>query len=109
VAVGFEWPELSQVLDKVEEELAELRVELKDGSPERIADELGDLLFTLVNVARKVGIDPEEALRTQLKKFHRRWHYIEAAASEQNKTVELFSLEEQEALWQEAKQKERAN
>ncbi len=107
VSVGFEWPELSQVLAKVDEELAELRVELNEGSPERIADELGDLLFTLVNVARKVGIDPEESLRGQLKKFHRRWHYIEAAAKEQNRAVELFSLSEQEALWQEAKQKER--
>jgi tetrapyrrole methylase family protein/MazG family protein len=106
VAVGFEWPEIDQVLDKVEEELSELRVELKDGTPTRIADELGDVLFTLVNVARKVGIDPEESLRTQLKKFHRRWRYIETAARAQNRPIETIPLAEQEALWQEAKQRE---
>lgn len=107
VAVGFEWPELSQVLDKVEEELGELRVELESGSKERIADELGDLLFTLVNVARKVGVDPEDALRTQLLKFGSRWRFVEGRVKESGREIETVSLEEQETLWQDAKTLER--
>lgn len=109
VKVGFEWPDVAQVMDKVEEELAELRMELVEGRTERIADELGDLLFTLVNVARKVGIDPEQALRGQLVKFHRRWRFIEAAAREQNRAIETIPLAEQEDLWQQAKLEERTS
>lgn len=108
VAVGFEWPELSQVLAKVDEELAELRAELPDGPKERIAGELGDLLFTLVNVARKVGIDPEDALRGQLARFGRRWRYIESSARSQSRSVESLPLAEQEKLWNEAKRFERS-
>ena len=106
VKAGFEWPELSQVLGKVDEELAELRAELEIGTSERIASELGDLLFTLVNVARKVGVDPEAALRSQLDRFGNRWRFIEAAARARSLPVDALSLAEQETLWAEAKRAE---
>ena len=69
VKVGFEWPTVAEVLDKVEEELAELRAEITAGDTARTADELGDLLFTLVNVARQLKIDPEDALRRMTQRF----------------------------------------
>jgi len=110
VRVGFEWPDLGGVLDKVEEEFAELRAEIEANAPrEKVVGELGDLLFTLVNVARRLDADPEEALRKQLAKFHRRFRHIEAGAEEQNRPIESLSLAEMEAFWQEAKAHEKAS
>lgn len=107
VKVGFEWPDIGGVLDKVEEEIAELRAEVRAGtSRDRIASELGDLLFTLVNFARHLGIDPEEALREQVTRFSRRFHYIEEGARDQSRPVESLSLEEMETFWARAKQEE---
>jgi tetrapyrrole methylase family protein/MazG family protein len=107
VKVGFEWPDVGGVLAKVDEEIAELRVEVESGaSQERIFDELGDLLFTIVNVARHLGVDPEEALRAQVARFTRRFHHIEAGARRQERALDSLSLAEMELLWQEAKQKE---
>ncbi|MES2464545.1 MAG: MazG family protein, partial [Armatimonadota bacterium] len=108
VKVGFEWPDVGGVLDKVEEEFTELRAEIErsDTSKERIASELGDLLFTLVNVARRLQIDPEEALQNQIKRFSRRFRHIEKRASENNKAVDALTLPEMEAFWQEAKAQE---
>ena len=105
VKVGFEWPDVGGVLDKVEEEFTELRAEIErsDAPKERIASELGDLLFTLVNVARRLQIDPEEALRGQIKRFSRRFRHIEAQAAKQNKQVDALTLAEMEVFWQEAK------
>ena len=110
VAVGFEWPDEAQVYAKVEEELAELREELKHGTTERIAEELGDGLFTLVNLGRKRGIAAEEALRGQLSRFGARWRFMEkeALAQGHGKTVQMLSLKEQEALWQAAKRAEKS-
>jgi nucleoside triphosphate diphosphatase len=108
VKAGFEWPDTGGVLDKVEEEFAELRAEVEENAPaERIEAELGDLLFTLVNVARKVGVDPETALRRQLVRFTRRFRHIEAGAAAQERPLESLSLEEMEAFWQEAKAQEK--
>lgn len=109
VKAGFEWADTSHVLDKVAEELAELRAEIDVPAPRagRIADELGDLLFTLVNVARRVGIDPEAALRQQLTKFGRRFRHIEAAARARNLPLDALGIEAMEALWQEAKAQEK--
>ncbi len=107
VAVGFEWPELEQVWAKVQEELAELHAELHTGTDERFADELGDVLFTLVNLGRKRGVSAEEALRGQLSRFSRRWRFIEASARVQGRAVQELSLVEQEALWQSAKRAEK--
>ncbi len=108
VKVGFEWPDVGGVLDKVEEEFTELRAEIErsDTPKERIASELGDLLFTLVNVARRLQIDPEEALRNQIKRFSRRFNYIERRARENNTAVDALTLPEMEAFWQEAKAQE---
>lgn len=111
VKAGFEWPDTEGVLDKVDEEVAELRAEIGADSPDRarIADELGDLLFTVVNVARRVGIEPEDALRRQLKKFGRRFRHIEARARHEGVAVDALSPERMEEFWQEAKARESEN
>jgi MazG family protein len=110
VKVGFEWPDASGVLDKLEEEVAELRAEVLTDTPDtaRVASELGDLLFTVVNVGRKLGIDAETALRQQVARFSRRFRHIEARAAESGRPVDALTLEEMEAFWQEAKQREAA-
>ena len=105
VKVGFEWPGVAEVLDKVEEEIAELRAEIAAGDTARAADELGDLLFTLVNVARQLKIDPEDALRRMTLRFAARFRHIEAHAAATHRTLSELSLAEMEAAWQEAKGK----
>ena len=102
--VGFDWPEVAPVLDKLEEELAELKAELAaGGSHERLADEVGDLLFAAVNLARHLGIDGETALRRANQKFERRFRAIEEALRAAGRRPEDASLDEMEALWQAAK------
>jgi MazG family protein len=101
--VGFDWPDAQQVIDKITEEANEL-VEARDnGEPQsRIHEEMGDLLFAVTNLARKMGVDPEHALRDTNQKFTNRFNYIE-----ENSETELpdMSLDQMEALWQEAKNK----
>ena len=105
--VGFDWDEAAKVLDKFEEEIGELRAELaKRGSSDRIEDELGDLLFNGANLARKLGVDPESALRRCNAKFERRFRRIEAWLAEQGRTPEAATLDEMEALWVRAKREE---
>ncbi|MDQ2800212.1 MAG: nucleoside triphosphate pyrophosphohydrolase, partial [Armatimonadota bacterium] len=106
VKVGFEWPTVGEVLDKVEEEIAELRVEIARGDTVRAADELGDLLFTLVNVARHLKTDPEDALRRMTQRFAARFRRIEQHAANSGHAVSDLSLEEMEAVWQAAKGEE---
>ena len=106
VKVGFEWPTVGEVLDKVEEEIRELRVEIAGGETARAADELGDLLFTLVNVARHLKIDPEDALRRMTQRFAARFRHIERRAAETGRAVSDLSLPEMEAVWQAAKGQE---
>lgn len=103
VKVGFEWPSVSEVLDKVEEEIAELRVEIAAGDHKRAEAEMGDLLFTLVNVSRQLKIDPEEALRTMTHRFGARFRRIEAHAESTGRTVDQMPLAEMEEVWQAAK------
>jgi MazG family protein len=105
--VGFDWKETGPVIDKIEEELGELRAELADGPPDpnRITDELGDVLFAVANLARHCRIDPEAALRATNDKFERRFRHIERRLAEQGRSPSDASLEEMEALWQEAKTK----
>ena len=105
VSAGFEWETLDGVWDKIHEELEELRA-TEPGSPEA-ADEIGDVLFTVVNLARKQGIDAETALRGACEKFRSRWSAMERAAAEEGRDVSELPLEEQEALWQEAKRAEK--
>ncbi|MBT5752073.1 MAG: nucleoside triphosphate pyrophosphohydrolase [Rhodospirillaceae bacterium] len=107
--VGFDWPNPSQVLDKIEEEIAELRVEIgKTGTIDRQEDELGDLVFALSNLARHLKIDPESALRRTNAKFERRFRRIESLLKEQGRIPVEADLAEMEALWNQAKDEERA-
>ena len=103
--VGFEWEEAEQVWDKVQEEISEFKEALEQELPlEQREEEFGDILFSLINYARFQGIDPENALERVNQKFKRRFEYIEANAP---KTLQEMSLPEMDALWEEAKKKER--
>jgi XTP/dITP diphosphohydrolase len=103
--VGFEWEEAEQVWDKVQEEISEFKEALAQELPlEKREEEFGDILFSLINYARFQGIDPENALERVNQKFKRRFEYIEANAP---KTLQDMSLPEMDALWEEAKKKER--
>jgi tetrapyrrole methylase family protein/MazG family protein len=104
VAAGFEWETVDDVWEKVHEEIAELKA-TDHGTPEA-EDELGDLLFTVVNVARKMGIDAEQALRMTCAKFIRRFTEMERAAASQGRDLAEMGIDEQEALWRLAKEGE---
>jgi ATP diphosphatase len=103
--VGFDWTTIGPVIGKIEEELAELRVELDAGQTDqaRITDELGDVLFAVANLARHCKVDPEAALRSTNDKFERRFRYVEAQLAVQGRKPADASLDEMEAFWQEAK------
>jgi ATP diphosphatase len=103
--VGFDWNDPRAVLAKLREEIAEVEAELDagDAAGERIADEIGDLLFAVVNLARHTGTDPEQALRRTNVKFEHRFGAIEAALAAAGRTPSEASLDEMEALWQSAK------
>jgi MazG family protein len=103
--VGFDWKQLDPVIDKIEEELGELRTELAAGDvdPTRLTDELGDVLFAVANLARHCKVDPEAALRATNDKFERRFRHIERRLAETGRKPANATLEEMEALWQEAK------
>ncbi|MGH7043951.1 MAG: nucleoside triphosphate pyrophosphohydrolase [Acetobacteraceae bacterium] len=105
--VGFDWPDAPAVLDKLEEEAAELRAELPGADPARLADELGDLLFVLANLGRKLGLDPEACLRGANRKFATRFGAMELAAEQGGRTLAEHSLAEMEAGWQAVKARER--
>jgi MazG family protein len=100
---GFDWPALDGVLDKVREELSELEAARGGQSREEIEGEVGDLLFTMVNVARYLGVDPEQALRRTNTKFRRRFGQVEQGLAAQGKTLKESNIEEMERLWQQAK------
>ncbi|MDH3476159.1 MAG: nucleoside triphosphate pyrophosphohydrolase [Rhodospirillales bacterium] len=103
--VGFDWPEVLQVFDKIDEELAEIKQEIQDvGTPERLEDEVGDLLFAAANLARHLGLDAEGALRRANGKFEQRFRQVEARLGED---LEAASLDEMEAAWQAVKGEER--
>jgi uncharacterized protein YabN with tetrapyrrole methylase and pyrophosphatase domain len=97
---GFDWPSIDQVFNKLDEELDELH-----RAPDHAAaeNEIGDLLFTLVNIARFLKVDPEQALRKTNAKFRRRFAHVEAGLAEKGKTPGQATLEEMETLWQDAK------
>lgn len=105
--VGFDWPEPVQVLDKIHEELEEVKEASSSGDRERIEDEIGDLLFSVTNLARHYNIDPETALRRTNGKFERRFKAIEDALQTQGRSLNDASLEEMEELWVRAKLTER--
>lgn len=104
VAAGFEWERTEDVLDKVQEELDELRAAVAAGEPrERLEDELGDIFFTLVNVGRKLAISPHDSLTRTLGKFRRRFGLVEARCREEGLPLEEAGLETLEQFWQQAK------
>jgi uncharacterized protein YabN with tetrapyrrole methylase and pyrophosphatase domain len=104
--INFDWPTPEPVLEKLEEELAELKQARASGDQEHIAEEMGDILFVMANLARKLKVDPEEALRRANAKFTRRFQFIERKLAEQGRTGPQ-PLDDMEALWLEAKGAER--
>ena len=107
--VGFDWDHVGQVWGKVQEELTELQYEKLNGSPEKIEDEFGDLLFALINYARFIDVNPEDALERTNKKFIRRFNYIEQKVKETGKSMHDMSLAELDVFWNEAKAAEAGN
>jgi tetrapyrrole methylase family protein/MazG family protein len=104
--VGFQWPDVNGPLDKLQEEVTELRDECKQGSAEgKIEDELGDVLFSACNIAHFYQIDPEAALRKTLRKFESRFRFVENALKKEGKSPETATLEEMDQHWERAKGK----
>lgn len=106
--VGFDWSAPEPILDKIEEEIGELRMALRDGDRAKVSDELGDLIFAVVNIGRHVKADPEQALRGTNTKFRRRFNHIEQVLDAEGETLEAATLERMEEIWQAAKAIERA-
>src|SRR5215470_3333089 len=109
--VGFDWPNTGGVLEKLDEEVAELKQAVTNEVPahKQISVEIGDALFVLVNVGRLLGVDPESALKSSNRKFRRRFRYIEERLRERGREPARSTLEEMDSLWDEAKEKEIAN
>jgi len=105
--VGFDWSAPEPILDKIEEEIGELRVALAEGDQAKVSDELGDLIFAVVNIGRHVKADPEDSLRGTNTKFRRRFSHIEAVLDTEGETLEAASLQRMEEIWQAAKAIER--
>jgi MazG family protein len=103
---GFDWDNAEQVLEKLEEELHELHAARQDASQEEIEGEIGDILFVLVNLARFMKVDPEQALRKSNAKFRRRFAHVETQLQNRGKVFGDSNIEEMEELWQDAKRKE---
>jgi len=101
--VGFDWERIDDVLGKLDEEVAEFKLAVRGKKKAAIEDELGDILFMIVNISRFIGVNPEEALRKTISKFISRFRYIEMAAKDKGKKLSDMSLAEMDALWDEAK------
>jgi XTP/dITP diphosphohydrolase len=101
--VGFDWEEPHQVWDKVEEEIQEFQEEIKNGDQDKIESEFGDVLFSMINYARFLKINPEDALERTNKKFIKRFQYLENKASELGKQLSEMTLAEMDVFWNEAK------
>lgn len=102
--VGFDWPGIREVLDKLHEEIGELDEARQAGDADKVEDEFGDLLFVMANLSRFLKVDAEQALRRTNLKFRERFAYVERRLREQNREIQDSTLEEMESLWQEAKQ-----
>ncbi len=105
--LGFDWPDLSGVLKKMDEEIGEFQEALALSDRRRIAEEFGDLLFVLVNVARFLRIDPEAALRGTIRKFNSRFLFVETSLQQKGKSLRQSNLEEMDRLWEEAKKRKK--
>jgi tetrapyrrole methylase family protein/MazG family protein len=106
--VGFDWRRTDDVFDKIDEELRELREAVAEGDAEHVHEEIGDLLFTIANIARKVSVNPEEALQSTNRKFMRRFESMESRVRERDLNLDQLDLEEMDRLWDEAKAAERS-
>lgn len=104
--VGFDWEKVEDVLKKVDEEINELKNAIKSGRQQETEDELGDIIFMLVNLSRFIGVNPEDAHRKTISKFIHRFRYIEMKAAEQGRKISDMTIEEMDKLWDEAKEKE---
>jgi tetrapyrrole methylase family protein / MazG family protein len=104
--VGFDWPRLEDILSKLREETAELLDALSKGDSQKATEEVGDLLFVAVNIARFLGVDPETALSRSNEKFYRRFRHVESSIKRQGRELKSASLAEMDALWEEAKKRE---
>ena len=105
--VGFDWPSPAEVIAKLHEELDELQAEIEAGDQEKMRQEMGDLLFVVANLARKLDVEPEDAIRATNAKFTRRFGYIEARLAEVGRTPDQSDLAEMDGLWNEAKAAEK--
>lgn len=105
-AVGFDWDEPTQVWDKVQEELEELKEEIKAADKDKIEAEFGDMLFSIVNAARLHGVDPETALERTNRKFIKRFKYLESKVRENGQNLKEMNLDEMDEIWEEAKKQE---
>ncbi|WP_306016308.1 nucleoside triphosphate pyrophosphohydrolase [Oceanicaulis sp. MMSF_3324] len=105
--VGFDWPDTDQVLEKIDEELAEVREAIGENDPAHIQEEIGDLLFAVANLARKLQLDPETALRDANAKFERRFRGVESRLTEAGSSVQEADLEAMEEMWLSVKKDER--
>lgn len=106
---GFDWPHINQVMDKLAEEMQEIQAEINQGAQHgRMEDEIGDLLFVCINLARHSKVDPEAALRSANAKFERRFRRIEALLTAQGRTPHDSTLDEMDALWDQAKKEEKS-
>jgi len=101
---GFDWPDLAPVFEKVHEELAEIGEAIDSGKPEAVEAEIGDLLFTCVNLARHLAVEPETALRRASERFEARFRHMEASAAAVDERLEALSPDRQDRLWRDAKQ-----
>ena len=101
--VGFDWEERSQVWEKVQEEITELNEEIKKGSKDSIESEFGDVLFSMVNYARFINVNPENALEKTNKKFINRFQYLELAAKKEGKKLTEMTLKEMDVFWNQSK------
>lgn len=106
--IGFDWPDAAAVLDKLDEERAELSEAMASGEPDRIADELGDVLFTAANLARKLGLEPEQALGRAVDRFDARFRQVESTARDAGEDLRALAPDALEARWQAAKQRLRS-
>jgi ATP diphosphatase len=106
--VGFDWPTPDKVIEKLHEELDELRVEIAAGDREKMREEMGDLLFVVANLARKLDVEPEDAIRAANAKFARRFAFIEAELEKDGRTPDQSDLAEMDGLWDAAKAAEKA-
>ena len=106
--VGFDWRRTDDVFDKMDEEMNELHQAVAGGEAARIHDEIGDLLFTIANIARKLEVNAEEALQSSNRKFTRRFASIERSARDSGRNLDQLTLEQMDALWDQAKAAERS-